>query len=63
MELMSVLASGEQAGLLGQRYIISNATMTCIVVEVELFAAFPDYATCITSRQFRYDSMYYVWTV
>jgi hypothetical protein len=33
------------------------------VVEFELFAAFPDFATFITSKQFRHDSNYYAWTV
>jgi hypothetical protein len=31
-------------------------------VEGELFAAFPDYATCITARQLRRDSTYYTCT-
>jgi hypothetical protein len=36
--------------------------MASIVVEFELFAVFPDPATCITSRQFRHESIYYSWT-
>lgn len=56
------MASGEQAGLLGWLSIISMAKMVSIIVEGELFAAFPYYAMSITSRQFRHDSNYYAWT-
>jgi hypothetical protein len=48
---------------LGWRYIISIAAMAAIVVQVELFAAFPDFVTCITSGQFRLDYYYYALTV
>jgi hypothetical protein len=37
--------------------------MVSVVVEIELFAAFPDFATCITSKQFRHDWNYFAWTV
>jgi hypothetical protein len=37
--------------------------MPSIVVEFELFAAFPDFATWITSKQFRHDWNYFAWTV
>jgi len=57
------VASGEQAGLLGWRSIISIAKMASLIVEGQLFATFPDYAMCIKSRQFRHDSNYYAWTV
>ena len=36
------MASGEWAGYVVWRYIIYIATMAYIVVEVEMFAAFPD---------------------
>ena len=57
------MASGEQAGLLGWRSIISIAKMASLIVEGQLFATFPDYAMCIKSRQFRHDSNNYAWTV
>lgn len=37
--------------------------MASIVVEVQLFAAFPDSVIYVTSRQFRHDSNYYASTV
>jgi len=56
------VASGEEAGLLGWRSIISIGKMASIIVEGEMFATFPYYATSIISRQFRHDSDYYAWT-
>jgi len=63
MEVRSLYASGEYAGLVGWCSGIAIETMAYVVVEGEILAEFPDNVTAIKRWPFRHDSNYNDWIV